>query len=466
MGDKTLIFLMVLFVAAGVYGFDQYAVQNGGVSPVGQMIDLAGISRGQNLRGKDPDDVEVIIEHRTFQFHSQQSLERLQQKYQQIEAQRMTLVENRRDILEKLMDIVSDTEAEAVQYAKRINTEKERFLKQVPKLEEFRQKIMVIQQQSDPALRQEEYQNLKNELLSFLAEGIEQPEKNLPRLTQVLESLEKVLEGTDSERIIIEDCSEVESCVQQHIGEIETGVYGMARQTGDDVKELLTLMEQLREEYQEQIYDSYNQEMMIEESQDKVDSQLKYMVEQLVKVTENDLKDLIYLYQELEMERRMLTDYVTAQQEDWRRRNKESARLVKEKIKGLKKTFQVDFRRLQEKNQNLERNQEELVQDAQGKFYEMKRVMEQRHMANRGFVSEIAGMVNIDIQRLVEDQGYAMKKNKSYMSERKGMAKPLINYASRGINQKDMGGLTTEIKSNLSQPIELRKTDPLRQLNR
>jgi len=461
MSDKAIILLMVLFVSVGVYAYEQYAVRNGQLSPIGQLVDFAGLSNEADiLKGKKAEEVVVETEHKIFEFKSGESLQRLQKKYHAIEDQRLKLVENRQRILQDLMELLKDTGKDAEEYAKVINQEKSRFRQKFPAFDRWAKDMMDLQQESDAELREEKYQKLKKELEISLKEESSQSE-----MERILQKLQKFINGEKGE-MVIEDCSSIEHCIEKQVGDIESNFNGEDFETGQDIHQLMALIQELKDDYQKQMDQSYIQEQAFEESNTKMEGKLQGMVKQLVKITQDDLKDLIYLYQEIEMERKMLVDYMEAEQAYWEFQHKQSTRLMKERIRFFKKNIKSFSKELKEKNQDLDYKRRNMVQQAQENSNNMKRMVEDRFTANRGFVSEVSDMIHIDVKRLVADQKYAIRKNASYLRDREAMKKTLKERQQDELNQQNVGGLGTEIKSNLSRSPELRKTDPVRTMNR
>ncbi len=460
MADKTIMLLLVLFVAVGVAAYDRHAVQNGKLSPIGQLVDFAGLSK-KAFQKENPDDLVVTKEMRTFKYQSGQRLARLQKKYKEIEDERVKLVENRQEILQNLMNMIQDTEDDAVQYARVINQEKKRFNQKFPKFDKWRKSLLDLQQETDPVLRDTKYQALKNELLSSLGERSDQS-----KLELTLENLQKVIDGREEDSIVMEDCGDLEHCIEKNVDVIENNLNEIGNLENDGIKDIVKLINTLKGEYQYQMDQSYVREVDFEKSHKKINSKLKSMVEQLVEVTANDLRDLIFLYQELDAEQRMLFEDMDAEQQYWKYQHKKSMRKIKEKIVSLKKNFRPFSNQLREKNRDLEYKQKNMEQQAQYNLENMRHSVEKRFESNHEFIGEVAGLINIDIKRLVTDQNYAIKKNATYLRDRRVMQNRIMARSKAEIDQKRMGGLATEIKSGLTRSPELRKTEPIRRLNR
>ena len=389
MADRIIFLLLIIFVAVGITAYDREAVKNGKLTAIGQIVNFVGLAK-EELEKRDKRDEIADEEVRTFESQSKERLQRLQEKYAVIEKQRVKLVANRQEILGKLMALIDDTKADAMNYM----------------------------------------------------QGINQDQKHL------------------KEHLIF---------------------------SKEDAEELFSVIKKLKEGYQEQMDQTYFDEVDFEKSHVKIESRFKSLVEELIRVTGDDLKNLIFMYQELEAEEKMFIDSIQEKQNYWQQQHRYFMHKLKEKMVKLKRQFdqnvqqeklgnivktdkekiinQDELRLMDERSRDLEYKQKNMVQQMQQNSENMKRIIKTRFKANRIFVEEISSLIDIDLRRLVTDKNYAIQRNATYIRDRRAMQRWDLKKSKYKIDEQDLGNLGVEMKSGLTQSPELRKTDFIRQKN-
>ncbi len=232
---------------------------------------------------------------------------------------------------------------------------------------------------------------------------------------------------------------------------------------------------------------TYFDEVDFEKSHVKIESRFKSLVEELIRVTGDDLKNLIFMYQELEAEEKMFIDSIQEKQNYWQQQHRYFMHKLKEKMVKLKRQFdqnvqqeklgnivktdkekiinQDELRLMDERSRDLEYKQKNMVQQMQQNSENMKRIIKTRFKANRIFVEEISSLIDIDLRRLVTDKNYAIQRNATYIRDRRAMQRWDLKKSKYKIDEQDLGNLGVEMKSGLTQSPELRKTDFIRQKN-
>ncbi|VAX37040.1 hypothetical protein MNBD_UNCLBAC01-1565 [hydrothermal vent metagenome] len=452
MGEKTILILLVLFSGLGVLTYSRYLENRQEISPAGKLVDFAGLSQI-----KDPLGPQQHTSQKTVSFKLENSLDLLKEKYTQIEAQRTKLVGNREILIEQILSMNGQLEGEAAKYLKILENERQRVFTEISFLNQFRNDIAALENETDPEVQQQQYEVIKGQLFDVLGSIVPNPNETLPEVVGILEDIDQVFEdgiGGD-----LGACEIISECLVPKLDDLEEKLIDFVNQPNEDIDRLLDVAKKLDGEYKDRILNFIEEADTLQEDVESTESAFKQMIEQLVKGTQDDLKDLIYLYQGLEADHQMLADYMEAEHEQWQQQHKDSVRNMDEKMKKIRNVYKVDFKRLKEKYRDVDRQRKEMMRQVRSKEDNLRRLTDQRFAESRRFVERISTTINVDIKRLVRDQQYARDKQTSYIRDRLAMQKSMMESLQRSA---DTGKLTTEIKLNLNRPQKLRQPEPLR----
>src|SRR3989338_2030329 len=242
--DRILIVVLILFMALGATFYEQYAKGRGEVGPIARLLDFAKF-------GKFSDTYQSRTSHKISHFNSQNSLGLLSEKYQRLEEQRLQLVLNRRALLDQSITVNNQIVQEALVYQHAIEQDRDTFLSRFPELEPLGNSIITTYAISDPAQREQEYQQIKNQLTAILEEFTVQAPEYTQRLHNILDEIEAI---TNEEQDALAACDDPARCIKEKLDELKDELKAASgdilTSAKDDITTIEDMTNKLREQYQ------------------------------------------------------------------------------------------------------------------------------------------------------------------------------------------------------------------------
>ncbi len=300
MGDKYLLSMMILFLFVGILSYDRYIASTGEISPVAKLIDFAGLSQFADALGPS-----AKTKRRTAEFNINERLDRLSQRYQEVEEKRKELMYRRSSILQELAAIIIDGQSDALQYAEIINQERKKLQEHFPELEQLGKDMF----RPNADITTIDFAGFKARLIGIAEQAEGKSHEDIPALAQILKKLETIEKmGIDAQ---LEGCSDVQACLIKDIQQIESEAMASfeegAAQPLQDIQDLTSLTDQLKKESNLLVNNYQATEAQLEQKEIALQSRLKILTEALVQVTEADLRELLQLYTEIENEEKILS---------------------------------------------------------------------------------------------------------------------------------------------------------------
>ena len=305
MSGQPYVYLIVLFLMVGFFSYNQYLVNKGELSLVSQIIDFAGIAEYSK---KEP-SVEII--KKQSQVRLQNRLGELSKFHKEIQEKRIELIRKRREILTKIKEVNGRLEEEAATFAEIIDKEREAFLDEFPELEKFHKEIVEFKNISDEDLRIKKYQEIKDALLTSLAEkSVRARRSDVFTFEYNLATIEKIVVGQNENDVAY--CGGFEECLDKYVKDIESYFKKVhiknAERENAKLEELTDITSLLENEYDLLSENFESSEVYLQKNNQKIESELKDLSEQLVDITDREFGDLMDLYDELMEEQEMVLD--------------------------------------------------------------------------------------------------------------------------------------------------------------
>jgi len=255
-------------------------------------------------------------------------------------------------------------------------------------------------------------------------------EKTWERWQEALKQLEKErLEELDQRREWLKDFVASVDELKEDMGRYAKTIdpqNSNDRAALDIFRQFMGLLEELREVYNDYLFETYADEDVLADAQKKVEIKFQSMMRQLIKVTPNDLKDMIYLYQEFEYLQRDLFAYVDRQQQAWHAARKAVVDRFRRTVEAMKSSDNPYWKRFEELVFRLDLEQEEVIKKLDWQEEAMRRMLVQRKLLDRSFLVDLCDIMKLDIKRLIEDPQYAVKCNHQYLSVRRRMEGQIV----------------------------------------
>ncbi len=416
MFDRTFIIILILFLLVGLYAYERFAIERGEVSPVGQLLDFAGLSKFLAKESLDP-----VTTHRTYQINLKDHLVRLREKHLLIEDQRNQLIYHRWDILKRLESLTEQFEEEAKIYEEVLRKEEKEFLDHFPQIESLGESLSETQKLKDQELREQRYQEIKSQLIELLAGMADNPQEDLPRLNQILDQLQEVVTSADFKVNACENKSQ-EECLLENYDQLETEIKDYINRIVEgpqkDFEKILELTRVLTRELTILGENLEASELRLQEGNELMESELKVLTEELVQVSEEDLRKLMELYQELRLEQEILLDNLKINQQRIQESYQKTQHQFREIMDQLKNTPQIDFSQLSRSQDDFFGFSEGLINELEVNENQLSLIFQNHWSANKNFIEDFAQAIDADLRKLVEKREHLQEQNAEYTQRR------------------------------------------------
>lgn len=359
--DKVFIVLFVILIFAGVFAMQVHVQESGQVPEIAKIIDIGKL---RNL-GEDFNSFTRISKS-TYRITMEDNLNRLSQNYRQLEEQRKQLVLNRRMILDKLLALGEDIEAEAQDVIKILETEKTGLLNRFPQLNTIGDSFIQARAKEDLAERQKDYDKIEADINTFMEETVFVSQKNRQALTQLLGSLRSVLDDEPSR--LIKDCPKpLEYCLPPEEEKLKEALVGLLEDIVNnpqrDEEKLVQLSQDFIKELKLLIENFEASEIRLTENDSQIESRLRDYVGKMQEVFDNDLKGLIESYRTIQEEQEVLLGNLEFSENRLRAQGMRLGEQLKTICANLLKAQAEGLSQLRERYQALALQKESLVRE-------------------------------------------------------------------------------------------------------
>ena len=448
--DKLFIVFLVFVLAIGFAVINQHNNGYGWRSAISRIIDLGGLMRKEEPHG-------TIVKHEKdyYHFEYKRRLVRLMEKRRDIEMQRMKLVEDRRKILGQLFDIDQEVIVHANQINEVLKKDKKALLRKFPQLEDLCLAIKDVYQINDPNLREEMYNRIKEEIWVLFRSISENPEE-VDELILVIEEIEEIArEGMDAQ---IDGCADVSKCLDEDIECLKDvflqqvdSIFKEPEINFDKIVELTKLLQ-----FENKLISNNTEgtEDLFWEGTQRLEIEFKDLVEQLVKVTEENMLILMDFHDEFESEQRMLFENLTLNKERFFKYQKNIANQIKPFILGFKVEGNLQAAgSFINKYKNHSKKRVEHLKAYHYNHQKIETSLINSAQDREDFIYDIAGSAGIDLDALMakrraEEQEQRKKAAKSRM-EWKDISNR--NRSAYEAAQAENGGYNSSFDVNLTE---------------
>lgn len=414
MGDKTLLVLLIVFVVIGVFTYDQYITEKTGESPISRLLEYGGLAEESAV---DPDKT-TVSKYATFEEGSLFHLAQMSNKLAEIQDQRQKLIQDRNAIISQLIALEDKALKEAELYTQEIQQEREEFSTYKPELDALGVLLLETYNVNNLKVREKNFETIKGKIAALNGNkewGVSQKD-----ITELIEFINQTF--VQKNLTPINNCETDEQCLEANVKQAQV----FLNEVLIDFQQELTprfinavkITQKTREVLSEQIGLSDVNEAFVTQQDEYFGRQYKDLVQKLVKITPNDLNDLIQLHQELQIEERTILDGIQTSsqrlsqrlEEDHQQMTELTEKLDKEKMNKFSNFFAA-----LEKNRSEEKAYFDQVIEIDKQLAQMSR---HRSFEYRIFLRNVAALMEVDIKKLVEDRTYAASLNAGYLNFR------------------------------------------------
>ncbi|MBP9854021.1 MAG: hypothetical protein KBD53_04040 [Candidatus Omnitrophica bacterium] len=408
MGDKALLVLLIIFVIVGTFTYDQYVTEKTGKSPIAELLDSNGLS--QYI---DPNKSKVS-KFATFPQAAEFHLSQLFNKLTEFKDQRQALIQKRVDLIYRLIGLQDRILKTVELYTEDIKKERDESSTYQLQLDELGKLWAKTYLTNNYNIRQKKFEEIK-EKISLLREGKDWgiAQKDIDALTEFIDQtfVQKNLTSINGCQT---DAVCLEANVKQTQAFLNEVLIDFQQQSTPKFIHAVKIIQKSREFNLGQVALSDENEAVIDQQDHYFHGKYAELVQRLTKITPRDLNDLIQLNQELQMDDKAMMDSIQDQSRRLSQRIEGEERQMNGLILKLEKNklaaFSDFFSALQEIRAEKQSNLAELADIDQ----QLIQLFRHRSFEYKSSLRNIAALLEVDLQRLVEDRKYAYNLNANY----------------------------------------------------
>ena len=418
MKDKLLFILLVLTVGTALYSYDVYVTDKGGIGPIGRTIRFMGLDDEKNRSKLAQKGLSL-----TFDFRIREIFTHHNDVLDYVNSQRDEIFTERKEILYKLVELNKGLLEKSDEFMKVIYDQRKPYMENDQFISRLEKDLMETQQLNNPDLRKSRYQILEDQLMDVINQRVQFNSDETTRLKNIVYSIERIiLQGED---FLITDCNDYDECSQKRSEEINNQLSRIfepvLKDSGRNLEKLGELIGLWDSEYYLQLDNVESDKKSDNQSCQKIIGAFQNITNQLISITENDLKDIIYVYKALGI------DYggKIKKLEDDQKRSRMNMGFIHDQLIAvtelLKETTEMDFEDLVGAVEEFNMEYETLVKDMLLNDDQIRQLYKHRLFENRQFIDKVCNLMNIDMDRLMNDNQYAESIEKTYVQMRHRM---------------------------------------------
>jgi len=409
MGDRTFLIIILVMIFAGVYSYHKTVTEKGGVTPLSNLIDYAGLAVFENDKRESKKTL-----YETYNFDVKENFFRLSEKVGEIEIQRVNLLENRKDILEKLSMMNVATNEEALAYIDLINNEYKAILEQMERLEPIKGALNAMSKEANIGKRLGQLPAVRNELLKVLGSVVEDPRKEIPGLEMIFSNLEML--AKEEFNALPYSCDDMEGCLDQVFSYLQNQysahMHRNAVQPKIDIENLTGLANLLEHEYQFLLNNTEATENKLSESNREVENSFRELAQELVRTTEEDLRKVIAAYKAVEQEHVKYVQNLKLHQDHLAEQYRLVYAQIDEMMERLKRVTKIDFKNFIDSYEVKKSDREQLWQQLHSNMTDLNILHDARIYFQQEFVMKAAEKLGDDLETLGIGQALVKKKGR------------------------------------------------------
>lgn len=460
MSEKILILVFSLFFLTGGLAYERHLTEKGEVGPVGRLLDFVRLGQ------YDPEGyAKRTSRQQTVHVDLETNLARLKEKHLAIELQRLKLVEHRQEILKELMALDEDISVQAAQYAQAIAAEREDFLKKSPQIEQVGQAIISNYSQPDPQLRQANYEQIRDQLQTVLKDLAPEPEKDLPRWTEILEKMDEVMVPGSAANL---SCADPAKCLEESLQYLRKDIKQWGKDHIDipqqELAQLSSLAKQVDKEFE--IYEGNlaASEKLLQEGDLRMESRFQELTQQLAAVTEEDMRVLMALYDELREEQLTLLNNLEFNRERLWKSQLSLQRQLEKITQYFRQAGRAGADQLTQKAERLQKEVPQFSSQLINDDEELKRIVQDRWQEHDRFMNDLALKSQFDLKRLREQRAMLVREKADMNNSRLGSRQEMEAQADRA-NDLRTGGASSDDLGEHNQRLRDRSGSAARSSN-
>lgn len=418
MKDKILFGGAVLLIAISVFQYDAYVREKGGMGPVGKMAKFLGYDQKETK----PKIIEKSLQL-GFDFQAREAYRALNSRLDQIQNEKKQIIASREEIINRLLDLNNELVDEANIVLKSIDEKRRPFINYKNELRLLSDDLIETHKISDSELRRNKYRIIENQLKNNIQKTLRMPTEDVRRINNILYTIEQIV--MESGDLYINDCDSYEECTEKRKESLDAQITRIFEPTlkmsGRQIEKFIELLRMWEYEYLLQL-DGLEQNQLSDKTRDqKINGALQKIMNQLIRITPNDLKDMIYIYKAVANEQRERMAGLGAREERWRTNVIFIHDQVKRLLSELRVSTETDFSKLDQKFNELNDSYLSIIEELKINDEQFRQILKHQTYENKHFLVQLAKFMQIDMKRLADDIAYAEGVNNTYIKYRNHM---------------------------------------------
>ncbi len=389
---------MIILLVSGIYTYDQYKVGQGEPSPIGKFIDYAGLAKYIDMAKREK-KVETATEY--FHFNSKESLEKLLYLQSQLREKRKELIAQRKAILQKLYDINNQTLRETNVYIGLLEKERDRILRSLPQIKAYGKSLASSFENRNVLQTEQYFKAVKEEVMNVFKEVTDNPEQNIPSVVNTLNGLEKIIHQTEGS--LQDYCADISSkdlsteavvsrCIKKRVLDLQEDINMYAKvikgpeDSFNKIKELTGVLD-----YEVQLLKTNSEatESRLQKGSEDVSEGLRYLVQELVEITDQEMHNFLELYSAFQKEQEALLNNLASNHRRFISSYKMNDPRIQRILEALNTTSRFDFSSILNKYRQWQEERESLMKQFTENERDLFISTNTRRKGNREFVTNL-----------------------------------------------------------------------------
>ncbi len=414
MNDKFIFLLAIILAVSGLYTYDKYKIGQGEPSPIGQMIDYAGLAKYIDMFEKK-ETVKTEIEY--FHFDSRESIKNLLALQDELKEKRNALIAKRKTILEKLQGLNGGMQKETEAYISLLEKERMRILESLPKMQQYGKQVAEAYYRGDTVTQNQYYAAFKDAIMKVFEDVTDDPEENIPYIVNKLKRMEELL--SREQDAINRYCSDVRGadltenefvarCIKKRVVDLQEDIKAyskIVKNPEDDFLKVKEMTDLLDYEIQLLKNNSEATEDRIAQGAEEVEEGMRYLVQELVEISDKDLHAFLRLYSSFQKEQEALLNNLASNHRRFISSQKMNQPRIKSLLESLNAYSRFDFSSVLDKYDRLAPQREALIQEFIANERELFLSTKNRRKGNRAFVNNLIRKHESLKKKMNEDGG-------------------------------------------------------------
>ncbi len=458
MSEKSMTILMLFFIVIGIVSYDRYmVVVKNEFSPIAKMIDYAGLAKYVEIKRKD-----VKEDYVNFHFSVEEKINSWNNKMKDLEQERLDLVKARNAVLVRFEEINQQLAGEAQNYVAIIDRERSSYIERFASLRKLGNVLISLQNVSDTATQQQEYQTVKRELINVFNTVDNDYQRNTDFLTQVFSRIDTII--YEQGETYFEGCLNKGHCLALMVKDIEAEFLGILEKKSNkparDINELIDMSAQLEYESKLLVNNARATEASLYEKDEKTYGAIKALSDDLSDLTEEHLLGFMKGYESIQNEQGKFLANLEMNKKRYIETQENAITRSTQILEEIADQNEFNFMRLSNIYLSLKAERERLLLLFMNNERAIYDILNKKKNVNDETIYSMAKIVDIDLDYLLDKWELAEKEKGNILKIQYGNTSLFREHPA--INNRIENSKQQNIQADRAQDIQKNYNDNMR----